>query len=155
MNKKYIASGAFVLGNVELGENVGIWYNAVVRSDHRRITIGDNSNVQDNATLHTELHNDIVIGSGVTIGHNAIVHACEVGDDTLIGMGAIVLTGAKIGKNCIIGAGALIPEGAEIPDGSVVVGCPGKVRRQVNEDDIRMIRDNAAHYVELAHEYLG
>ncbi len=149
----YIAPGAHVIGNVALGEGASVWHNAVVRADHKKITIGAGSNVQDNATLHIERHNDIEIGTGVTIGHNAIVHGCIIGDDCLIGMGAIVLTGAVIGKNCIIGAGALIPENAVIEDGSVVVGCPGKVRRQVTDDDIKMIKENAAHYVELANEY--
>ena len=109
MNKNiFLAPGAHVVGNVKIGNNVGIWYNAVIRGDMEGITIGDNSNVQDNCTLHTGNGFALTIGNGVTIGHNAIVHGCTVGDNTVIGMGSILLNGAKVGKNCIIGAGALV-----------------------------------------------
>ncbi len=149
----YIAPGAQVVGNVTLGENTSIWHNAVVRSDHRKITVGNRSNVQDNATLHVEVENDITIGDYVTVGHNAIVHGCVVGDNTMIGMGAIVMTGAVIGKNCIIGAGAIVTEGKVIPDNSIVMGIPGKIVKEVSREQAEYNTVNADHYVELANKY--
>ena len=110
MSKNYIAEGAVVKGNVQMGEDVSIWYNATVRGDSAEIKIGDRTNVQDNAVIHVDTHYPTTIGNGVTIGHGAIVHGCTVGDNTLIGMGAIVLNGASIGENCIIGAGALVTQ---------------------------------------------
>lgn len=145
----YIASGAFVIGDVTLGENVGIWYNAVVRGDTNSIYIGNNTNVQDNATLHTDKDFKLHIGDGVTIGHNAVVHGCTVGDNTVIGMGSIILSGAVIGKNCIIGAGSLVTGKMNIPDGSLVMGNPAKVARPLTEQEIKSNRENAVHYVEL------
>ncbi len=147
---KFIAPGAVVLGNVELGENASIWYNAVVRADDEKICIGENSNIQDNCTLHVECGQGIKIGDNVTVGHNAVVHACEIQDNTLIGMGAIVLSGAVVGKNCIIGAGCLIAENAIIPDNSLVVGIPGKIKREVSLEEELQIKQNALHYVESA-----
>ena len=142
MNKNiFLAPGTHVVGNVEIGNNVGIWYNAVVRGDMEGITIGDNSNVQDNFAL--------TIGNGVTIGHNAIVHGCTVGDNTVIGMGSILLNGAKVGKNCIIGAGALVTGKMEIPDNSMAFGNPAKVIRNLTEAEIEDNRENAEEYVKL------
>ena len=115
MSKNYIAEGAVVKGNVQMGEDVSIWYNATVRGDSAEIKIGDRTNVQDNAVIHVDTHYPTTIGNGVTIGHGAIVHGCTVGDNTLIGMGAIVLNGASIGENCIIGAGALVTQNTNIP----------------------------------------
>lgn len=153
MSKKiYIASGAHVIGNVTLGENVGIWYNAVIRGDTNVIFVGDNSNVQDNATIHTDADYPVHIGSGVTIGHNAIVHGYSVGDNTVIGMGSIILSGAKIGENCIIGAGALVTGKMHIPDNSLVLGSPAKITRAVTEAEIAANKENAMHYVELMRE---
>lgn len=149
----FIAKGARVIGNVELGDNVGIWYNAVVRADKSTIHIGNNSNIQDNCTVHVEKDLNVFIGDGVTVGHNAIVHGCTVGDNTLIGMGAIVMNRAVIGKNCIIGAGAIVTENAVIPDNSLVIGAPGKVKRELTEEEIQSIGDNASRYVLLASEY--
>ncbi len=148
----YLAGGAVVVGDVTLGENVGIWYNAVVRGDTNSIVIGSNTNVQDNATLHTDKDYKLHIGEGVTIGHNAVVHGCTVGDNTVIGMGSIVLSGAIIGKNCIIGAGALVTGKMNIPDGSLVMGSPAKVVRPLMEHEIEQNRENAVHYVELMKE---
>lgn len=145
----YLADGAVVVGDVTLGENVGIWYNAVVRGDTNSIAIGNNTNVQDNATLHTDKDYKLQIGEGVTIGHNAVVHGCFVGDNTVIGMGSIILSGAIIGKNCIIGAGALVTGKMNIPDGSLVMGSPAKVVRPLMEHEIEQNRENAVHYVEL------
>lgn len=150
MNKNiFLAQGTHVVGNVEIGNNVGIWYNAVVRGDMEGITIGDNSNVQDNCTLHTSNGFALTIGNGVTIGHNAIVHGCTVGDNTVIGMGSILLNGAKVGKNCIIGAGALVTGKMEIPDNSMAFGNPAKVIRNLTEAEIEDNRENAEEYVKL------
>ena len=145
----YIASGAFVIGDVTLGENVGIWYNAVVRGDTNSIYIGNNTNVQDNATLHTDKDFKLHIGDSVTIGHNAVVHGCTVGDNTVIGMGSIILSGAVIGKNCIIGAGSLVTGKMNIPDSSLVMGSPAKIVRPLMKKEIEANRENAIHYVEL------
>lgn len=153
MRKKIlIAPGAHVLGDVHLGENVGIWYNAVVRGDTNSITIGDNSNVQDNTTIHTDSDYKVHVGKGVTIGHNAIVHGCTIGDNTVIGMGSIILSGAVIGDNCIIGAGSLVTGKMRIPDNSLAFGNPAKVVRAVTPEEIKSNQENAAHYVQLMRE---
>ena len=145
----FIAPGAYVGGDVTLGNQIGIWYNAVVRGDSGSITIGDKSNVQDNCTIHTDPGHNVVIGEKVTIGHNAIVHGCTIGDNTIVGMGSILLNGAVIGKNCIIGAGALVTGKTVIPDNSLAFGNPAKVIRQLTEDEIESNHKNALHYVEL------
>lgn len=145
----FIAPGAYVGGDVTLGNQIGIWYNAVVRGDSGSITIGDKSNVQDNCTIHTDPGYNVVIGEKVTIGHNAIVHGCTIGDNTIVGMGSILLNGAVIGKNCIIGAGALVTGKTVIPDNSLAFGNPAKVIRQLTDDEIESNHRNALHYVEL------
>lgn len=147
--KNFIAPGAYVGGDVTLGNNVGIWYNAVVRGDSGHIEIGDNSNVQDNCTVHTDPGHKVTIGTGVTIGHNAIVHGCTIEDNTIIGMGSIILNGAVIGKNCMVGAGALVTGKMKIPDNSLVFGNPAKIVRQLTEEEIEANRQNAKHYVML------
>ncbi len=153
MNQKiFIAPGAHVVGDVQLGENVGIWYNAVVRGDTNSITIGDNSNVQDNTTVHTDSDYKVHVGKGVTIGHNAIVHGCTIGDNTVIGMGSIILSGAAIGNNCIIGAGSLVTGKMRIPDNSLAFGNPAKVIRAVTPEEIKANQENATHYVQLMRE---
>ena len=136
--KTYLAPGAHVVGDVTLGENVGIWYNAVVRGDTGSIFIDDNSNVQDNSTLHTDEGHSIHIGKGVSIGHNAVVHGCTVGDNTVV-----------VGKNCIIGAGALVTGKMVIPDNSMAFGNPAKVVRQLTAEEVEDNRHNAQHYVDL------
>ena len=148
----FIAPGAVVLGNVTIGENSGIWYNAVVRGDRDSIVIGKESNIQDNAVVHLGSGYPVEIGNHVTIGHGAIIHGCKIGDNTMIGMGAILMNGCKIGKNCIIGAGALVTQNVEIPDNSLVIGNPGKVKRAVTEEEIRWNLENAQLYVEEAQE---
>ena len=150
MEKVFIADGARVLGDVRFGKGASVWYNAVIRADENTIEIGDGSNVQDCAVIHTEHGHSFKIGSYVTIGHGAIVHGADIGDNTLIGMGAIVLEGARIGKNCLIGAGALVPERAQIPDGSLVVGIPGKIRRALTPEEIEHNRKNAQQYIDEA-----
>lgn len=150
MNRRtYLAPGAHVVGDVTLGDNVGIWYNAVVRGDTGSIFIDDNSNVQDNSTLHTDAGHSVYIGKGVSVGHNAVVHGCTIGDNTVVGMGSILLSGAVVGRNCIIGAGALVTGKMVIPDNSVAVGSPAKVIHQMTEDEIVENRKNAEHYIEL------
>ncbi len=154
MKKLLIAQGAVVCGDVTIGDKVSVWYNAVIRGDMAPITIGDESNVQECSVLHVSENLPLVIGNGVTVGHGAILHSCTIGDNSLIGMGAIVLDGAKIGKNCIIAAGALVTGGTEIPDGSLVMGSPGKVRREMTEADIEANRQNAKEYVHLMEKEL-
>lgn len=129
----YVAPGARVIGQVTLGEAVGIWFNAVLRGDNEPIVVGRGSNVQDGCVCHTDPGFPLTIGADVTVGHNAILHGCTIGDGTLIGMGAVVLNGARIGRGCLIGANALITEGKEIPDGSMAVGQPARVLREVDE----------------------
>ena len=143
----FVAKGAVVLGDVTIEKDCSIWYNATVRSTESYIKIGAGTNVQDNAVIHVGSKHPTIIGSYVTIGHGAIVHGCTVEDNALIGMGAIILNGAKIGKNCIIAAGALIPQNKEIPDNSLVIGSPGKIVRQVTEEEIKQNRKNAEHYI--------
>lgn len=144
----WVAENASVMGNVILKENASIWYNVVARGDNDPITVGENSNIQDGSVLHTDYGMPLTIGRDVTVGHMAMLHGCTIADETLIGIGATVLNGARIGKNCIIGAHALIPEGKEIPDGSLVMGAPGKVVKPVSDHQIQVIRLSAAHYVE-------
>ncbi|MCH5344455.1 MAG: gamma carbonic anhydrase family protein [Acetatifactor sp.] len=146
----FIAPGAVVLGDVTLKENVGIWYHTTVRGDSGFISIGRNTNIQDNCVVHTAEGYPVKIGENVTVGHSAIVHGCTVGDNTLVGMGAILLNGCVIGKNCIVGAGALVTEHTVVPDNSLVLGSPARVMRTVSEEEIAKNLRNAALYVEEA-----
>ena len=150
----YLAPGAHVIGDVTLGEHVGIWYNAVVRGDTGSIVIGENSNIQDNCTLHTDDKFSVSIGKGVSVGHNAVVHGCTIGDNTVIGMGSIILNGAKIGKNCMIGAGSLVTGKTVVPDGYMAFGSPAKVVRELTETEIEENRENSRHYVMLMQKEL-
>ena len=150
----YMAPSAVVVGDVTLGSESSVWYGAVVRGDEDAITIGANTNVQDNAVVHVSPGHPTVIGEGVTIGHNATVHGCTIGDNTIIGMGAIVLDDAVIGSNCIIGAGALVTQKKKIPDGMVVIGNPAKPVWKMGEDAIADNRKNAEIYVGLARDEL-
>ena len=152
-NSVYIAEGARVVGNVEIGKNSSVWFNAVIRADSQSAKIGENSNVQDNAVIHTSKDFGVCIGNSVTIGHGAIVHGCTVESNVLIGMGAIVLDGVVIEENCIIGAGSLVTQGKVIPAGSLVFGNPAKVVRQLTDDEIRSIKENAISYAEEAKSY--
>lgn len=149
----YLAPGSVVIKNVSIGAQSSVWFNAVVRGDGAGIRIGNRCNVQDNAVIHTAPGLAVVIGDGVTIGHLALLHGCTVGDNTLIGMGAIVMNEAVIGSNCIIGAGSLVTGGTVIPDGSLVMGRPAKVIRQVSEEQIRFIHENSDNYVKLMQDY--
>lgn len=149
----YIADGAVVLGDVSLEEDCSVWFNATVRADREKIMIGRGSNIQDNAVVHVDEGFPVHIGENVTVGHGAIVHGCEIQSNTLVGMGAIVLNGARVGKNCVIGAGALVTQNAVIPDHSLVIGCPGRVLRQVTEEELASNLHNAAEYVEEGRKY--
>lgn len=149
----FVAENATVIGNVELGEDVGIWFGAVIRGDNERITIGARTNIQDHCVLHTDPRFPLTIGPGCTIGHRAILHGCTIGEGSLVGMGATVLNGARIGRNCLIGAGALVTEGKEIPDGSLVVGTPGKVVRTLSSEEIARLEASASHYVANARRF--
>lgn len=146
----FIAPGAIVLGDVTIGEDVGIWYHATIRADRAPITIGNRSNVQDNAVVHVDEGYGVTIGENVTIGHGAIIHGCSVGDNSLIGMGAIIMNGAQIGQNCIVGAGALVTQNMVVPDNSLILGNPAKVKREVTEEEVAASLRNADSYVEEA-----
>jgi carbonic anhydrase/acetyltransferase-like protein (isoleucine patch superfamily) len=149
----YIAPSAQVIGKVILAEEVGVWFNAVLRGDNEPITIGHGSNVQDGCVFHTDPGFPLIVGADVTVGHSAILHGCTIGDGTLIGMGAVVLNGAKIGKGCLIGANALVTEGKEIPDYSMVVGQPAKVIRPIDETLAAELRRAADVYKKRQHQY--
>ncbi|MBX9756031.1 MAG: gamma carbonic anhydrase family protein [Pseudomonadaceae bacterium] len=151
--ESWVAPNAVLVGKVKLEAGASVWFNTVLRGDNELIHIGENSNVQDGTVMHTDMGYPLSIGKGVTIGHNVMLHGCTVGDFSLIGINAVVLNGAKIGKNCLIGANALIPEGKVIPDGSLVMGSPGKVVRELTEQQIKMLEASAAHYVHNAQRY--
>jgi carbonic anhydrase/acetyltransferase-like protein (isoleucine patch superfamily) len=152
--KYYIHSTACVIGNVNCKECVSVWPNAVIRGDLDRIDIGSYVNVQDNATLHVGTNQSLRIGSNVIIGHGAVVHACEIGDNTLVGVGAIILNGAVIGNNCIIGAGTLISHHKFIEDNSIVIGNPYVITRKVTAEEIEDIKQRAKHYWQMALDYI-
>lgn len=149
----FIADTAIVIGSVIMHNNASLWFNAIARGDNDIISIGENSNIQDAAVLHTDNGFPLKIGNNVTVGHQAMLHGCSIGDNSLIGIQAVVLNGARIGRNCIIGAGALIAEGKEIPDGSLVVGAPGRVVKKLSEEQFEMIAGAAQGYVRNAERY--
>jgi carbonic anhydrase/acetyltransferase-like protein (isoleucine patch superfamily) len=143
----WIAPSASIIGDVVLGEDCGIWFGATLRGDNETISIGARSNIQEGSTLHTDMGFPLDVGEDCTIGHNAILHGCTIGEGSLVGMGAIVLNGAKIGRGCLVGAGALVTEGKVFPDGSLIVGSPAKVIRALDNGTIAGLRLSAAHYV--------
>ena len=149
----WVASNATLIGKVKLEKNSSIWFNAVLRGDIELITIGENSNIQDGSVLHTDPGYKLNVGKGVTVGHKVMLHGCQIADDTLIGIGSVILNNAKIGKNCIVGANSLITENKIIPDNSLVVGSPGKILRKVTEEEIKAIHENAKHYVDGSKKY--
>ena len=146
----WVAPDANVIGRIILRARASVWFCATLRGDNETIEIGAGSNVQENCVLHTDMGFPLTVGRDCTIGHKAMLHGCTIGDETLVGMGATVLNGAKIGKNCLIGAGALVTEGKEIPDGSMVLGAPGKVVRELDAQAIQMLKASALHYQENA-----
>lgn len=149
----YVADSADVIGEVFLAEGTSVWSHVTLRGDNEPIVIGLNSNVQESSVLHTDFGYPLTIGANVTVGHQAMLHGCTIGDGSLIGIGSVILNHVKIGKNCIIGANTLIPEGKVIPDNSMVMGSPGKVVRELGEDTGVMLRLSAEHYVENWQRY--
>jgi len=142
----WVAPGSHVIGKVALSADVGIWFGAVLRGDNEWIRIGEGTNVQENAVCHTDMGYPLTVGAQCTVGHKAILHGCTVGEGSLIGMGATVLNGAVIGSGCLVGAGALVTEGKEFPDGTLIVGSPAKVRRELSEGEIAGLRTSAQGY---------
>lgn len=142
----YVAPGACVIGNVRLGRGASVWFNCVLRGDNDWIMLGDGSNVQDGTIIHTDAGEPVQLGANASVGHRAMLHGCTVGDSTLIANGAMVLDRARIGSHCLIAAGAMVPPGKIIPDGSVVMGMPGKIVREVTPEDRAMIAHIAEHY---------
>lgn len=149
----WVADNAQVMGRVTLAEDASVWFGVVIRGDTSTITLGKGSNVQDNSVLHADVGMPLVIGEGVTVGHQVMLHGCTVGNHSLIGIGAIVLNGAKIGNNCLVGAGALVTEGKEFPDGSMIIGSPAKVVRQLTPEQIEGLRQSAQHYIDNARRF--
>ena len=149
----WVADSAQVIGNVELAEGASVWFGAILRGDNETMRIGRNSNVQDGSMLHSDPGFPLTLGENVTIGHQVMLHGCSVGDGTLIGIKAVVLNGAKIGKNCLVGAGALVTEGKEFPDGSMILGSPAKVVRELSPEQIAGVARAAQHYVDNARRY--
>jgi len=150
----WVAESAEVIGKVELHQNASIWPKVVVRGDNDLIQIGEGSKVQDASVLHTDPGYPLIIGKNVTIGHQVMLHGCQIGDGSLIGIGAVILNGAKIGKNCLVGAGALVTEGKEFPDGSMILGSPAKVAKTLTSEQMAGIEDIAGRYVKNAQRYI-
>ena len=149
----WVADSAQVIGAVALHEGASVWFGTVVRGDTENITIGAGSNVQDASVLHADVGKPLVIGERVTVGHKVMLHGCTIGDESLIGIGAVVLNGAKIGKHCLVGAGALVTEGKEFPDGSMIIGSPAKVVRQLTPEQIEGLRGSAQLYMDNARRF--
>ena len=149
----WVADSAQVMGKVVLAEDASVWFGTVVRGDTECIAIGAGSNVQDASVLHADFGQPLVVGERVTVGHQVMLHGCTIGDETLIGIGAIVLNGARIGKNCLVGAGALVTEGKEFPDGSMIIGSPAKAVRELSPEHIEGLRQSARHYMDNARRF--
>ncbi len=149
----FIAPNAVVIGDVVLHENVSVWFSCVLRGDADRIVIGAGSNIQDGTVIHADPGFAMTVGENVTVGHNAMLHGCTIGDGSLVGIGAVVLNGARIGKSCLIGANALVTEGMEIPDGSLVLGSPGRIKSQLSAEQREGLIYNAAHYISNGQRY--
>ena len=143
----WIADSAQVMGAVSLHANTSVWFNAVIRGDTETITIGEGSNIQDLAVIHADNGLPVVVGKHVTVGHQVMLHGCTIGDESLIGIAAVVLNGARIGRNCVVGAGSVVTEGKEFPDGSLIMGTPAKVVRQLTPEQIEGLRNSAKHYM--------
>lgn len=152
-NAVYVAPNATVVGDVELGDEVSIWFGAVLRGDVERLTIGRRSNVQDNSVLHSDPGSPLTLGESVTVGHAVILHGCTIGDGTLIGMGASILNDARIGRNCLIGANALITEGKEFADGTLIIGSPARAVRPLTPEELTRMATSAGRYVERGKIY--
>jgi carbonic anhydrase/acetyltransferase-like protein (isoleucine patch superfamily) len=151
----WIAPDAVLIGRVRLGRDAGVWFGAVLRGDNEPIEIGAGSNVQEHTVMHTDPGFPLTVGRGCTIGHRAILHGCTIGDNSLVGMGAIILNGARIGANSLVGAGALVTEGKEFPERSLIVGSPAKVIRELNDAAVERLRKSAEHYVENGRRFMA
>lgn len=151
----FIAQGSVITGSVELEKDVSVWFSAVIRGDFDSIHIGENTNIQDNATVHCDHTHTVKIGKNVSVGHNAVIHGAQIGDNVLIGMNSTVLNGAVIGSNSIVGAGAMVPEGMVVPENSLVVGIPAKVIKQTSEKQVTYVIKNAQDYCALSKQYLA
>ena len=151
--KNWIASNAIIIGDIVIKNDASIWFNVVLRGDIEKIEVGEGSNIQDGSVLHTDPGYPLTIGKGVTVGHMVMLHGCTIGDDTLIGIGSTILNNSKVGKNCIIGANTLVTENKIIPDNSLVLGSPGKVIRQVSQEEIDHIKENAKEYIQNWKKY--
>jgi len=151
--KNWIAPNATIIGDIVIKKDVSIWFNAVLRGDVEKITIDERSNIQDGSVLHTDPGYPLIVGKGVTVGHMVMLHGCSIGNDTLVGIGSIILNNAKIGNNCIIGANTLITENMIVPDNSIIVGSPGRVVRQVTKKESEHIKENASEYIEKWKKY--
>jgi carbonic anhydrase/acetyltransferase-like protein (isoleucine patch superfamily) len=151
----FVAAGAVIIGDVHIGAHSSVWFNAVIRADTDRVIIGERTNVQDGVIIHVDAGRPTLIGSGVTIGHAAVVHGAFVEDDVLIGIGAIVLSGAKIGRESILGAGTLVTGGTIVPPRSLVLGLPGRVVRSLTDEEVDSIKSGAARYVQYSVQYRG
>ena len=151
----WIADSAEVMGAVTLGPDASVWFGCVLRGDTETMTIGEGSNIQDLSVLHADRGKPLTVGKNVTVGHKVMLHGCTIGDESLIGIGAVVLNGAKIGKNCLVGAGALVTEGKEFPDGSMIIGSPAKAVRELTPEQIEGLRHSARHYVDNARRFKG
>ena len=149
----WVADSAQVMGNVELAADTSVWFGAVLRGDTEVIRVGRGSNIQENAVVHADIGFPVLIGENVTVGHQVMLHGCSIGDGSLIGIQAVVLNGAKIGKHCLVGAGALVTEGKEFPDGSMIIGAPAKVVRQLTPEQMAGLDRSAEHYVENARRF--
>lgn len=151
----WVADSAQVIGDVVLGDAASVWFGSVLRGDTASLHIGARTNVQDHCVLHADVGIPLTLGEGVTVGHSVVLHGCTVGDESLIGIGAVVLNGARIGRHCLVGAGALVTEGKEFPDGSMILGSPARVVRTLTPEQIQGLKDSAAHYVENARCFAG
>ncbi|MGC9561830.1 MAG: gamma carbonic anhydrase family protein [Brachymonas sp.] len=149
----WVADSAQVIGDVRLAEDASIWFHATLRGDNDPITIGEGTNIQDGSVLHTDAGVPLTIGRHVTVGHMVMLHGCTIGDESLIGIGAVILNGARIGRHCLVGAGSLVTEGKEFPDGSMILGSPAKVVRMLTPEQIEGLRASARHYVDNARRY--
>ena len=151
--KNWIASNAIIIGDIVIKNDASIWFNVVLRGDIEKIEVGEGSNIQDGSVLHTDPGYPLTVGKRVTVGHMVMLHGCQISDDTLVGIGSIILNNAKIGKNCIVGANTLITENKIIPDNSLVVGSPGRILRKVTDEEIKAILENGKHYVDISKKY--
>lgn len=149
----YITDTATIIGNVVIEANASIWFGATLRGDNELITIGENSNIQENTVVHTDVGYPLTVGKNVTVGHQAMLHGCAIGDGSLIGIQAVILNGAKIGKNSLVGAGALVTEGKEFPDNSLIIGSPAKAVRELTSEQITALKASAAMYVQRGQDY--